>query len=417
VTNPGLSPNPVIPGATVTVTSTATDGVAVASAQKRLNGGAWTSMTAVDGGFGETSEAVTSTITAPATAGSHQICVRATDSSGNTSNGTACSTLTVMSYSLSPAAASASAAQGTSAKYTINISRSSFPASIDLSVTGLPAGTTASFNPDPAGGTSSVLTVTTSNCGTVTPRGTYPLVVKGLAAGLTRTTNVALTVTNAPPKMTAPASTLYANTKLGTSTVRVKTAWSACDADGVTSYKLQRQVSDGSWTTVTLASATTKAVYQSLSRGTEYQFRVRATDGTGATATYVYGPSFKPVVSDNTSGLISYSGTWSTGTPSGCFGGTVRYAKAAGASATYSFTGTSGAWVAYKGPSRGSAQVFVDGVLKATVSLYATTKSARPQVFALNWATSGAHKIRVVVVGTTGHPRVDVDAFVRLVRV
>lgn len=417
VTNPGLSPNPAIPGATVTVTSTATDAVAVSSAQKRLNAGAWTSMSAVDGTFGEKTEAVTSTIMAPATAGSHQVCARATDGSGNISSGTACSTLTVMSYSLSSSSASASVQQGASATYTINISRSSFPASVDLSVSGLPPGATATFNPDPAGGASSVLTVTTSNCGTATPRGTHPLKVIGLAAGLTRTTNLSLTVTNAPPRMTAPASTLYRNTRLGISTVRVKTAWSACDADGVTSFRLQRQVNDGSWVTVTLASATSRSINQSLTRGTEYQFRVRATDGTGSTATYAYGPSFEPKVSDNASSLISYSGAWSTGTPSSCFGGTVRYARAAGASATYRFTGSSVAWIAYKGPSRGSAQVFVDGVLKATVSLYATTASARPQVYAFNWAASGAHTIRVVVVGTAGHPRVDVDAFVRLVRV
>ena len=109
-------------------------------------------MAAVDGGFGETSEDVTSTITAPGTVGPHQVCVRATDSTGNTSNGLACSTLTVTGFSLAPAVPSASVAQGKPASWTINISRSSFPASIDMSVTGLPAGTTASFSPDPSGG-------------------------------------------------------------------------------------------------------------------------------------------------------------------------------------------------------------------------------------------------------------------------
>lgn len=373
-------------------------------------------MTAVDGGFGETSEAVSSTITAPGTAGPYQVCVRATDSIGNTSNGTACSTLTVMSYSLSPTTGSASVAQGKPASYTINISRSSFPASVDLSVTGLPAGTSGSFSPDPAGGASSVLKVTTANCGTVTPRGTYTLTVNGTASGLARSTTVSLTVTNSPPAMTAPNPTLYASTTLGTSTVRVKNAWSACDADGISSYTLQRQVNGGAWTTVSLSSATSTTINQSLTKGTTYRYRVRATDGTASTATYVTGPSFKPIVSDNTSSLISYAGTWSTGTPASCFGGTVRYSTSTGASATYSFTGSSAAWVAYKGPSRGSAQVFVDGVLKATVNLNASSTAARPQVYAFNWSTNGAHTIKVVVVGTAGHPRIDVDAFVRLVR-
>lgn len=414
LTTPGLSPNPVIPGATVTVSATATDATAVASAQKQLNGGAWTSMNPVDGAFGGTSEAVTSAITAPATAGTYQVCVRATDSHANTSNGLACSTLTVMSYSLSPATATASTQQGKPAAWTINIARSSFPASVDLSVSGLPAGASGTFSADPAGGSSSVLTVTTSNCGTPTPRGTFTLTVTGLASGLTRTATVSMTVTNSAPTMTAPLESLYANTTLSTSTARVKTAWSACDADGITKYTLQRQVTGGTWTTVTLASALSTSINQSLTRSTTYRFRAYATDGTSTSAAYVYGPSFQPLVSNDASTLITYSGTWGTGTYSSYYGGTDRYASVAGASATYTFTGKSVAWVAYKSAIRGSAQVFVDGVLKATVNLYATTSTARAQVYAFNWATSGTHTLKIVVVGTAGHPRVDIDAFVRL---
>jgi hypothetical protein len=410
ITAPGRSPNPAIPGAMVTVTATATDGVGVASAQKRLDGGAWTSMTSVDGGFGETTEAVTSTITAPTTSGSHQVCVRAMDSAGNTSDGTSCSTLTVMAFSLSPAAASATTTQGSSASYTINISRTAFPAAIDLSVSGLPAGATGAFSPDPAGGASSVLTITTSNCGTVTPRGTFHPTVTGTASGLTRSTSVNLTVTNGPPKVTALASTLYAGTTLGTSTVPVKTKWSACDPDGVASYRLQRQLNGGSWSTVTLATPTTLSINQSLAQGTRYRYRVRATDGLGLASADIWAPAFIPTASDNTSGLISYAGAWSTGSSAAYWGGTVRYATAAGASATYTFTGKSVAWVAYTSSTRGSAKVYVDGVLKATINLNTPTAVARAQVFAFNWATSGTHTLKVVV----DSGRVDIDALVRL---
>ena len=414
VTNPGLSPNPVIPGATVTVTSTATDGVAVASAQKQLNGGGWSAMAAVDGSFGGTSEALTSTITAPAAAGTYSVCVRAADSSNNTSNGLACTTLTVMSYSLAPAVGTASVLQGKTAGYTINITRSSFPGSIAFSATGLPAGATATFNPSSAAGASSGLSIKTSNCGTVTPRGTYVVTVHGASGGLLKSTTVSLTVTNSAPTMTAPTSTLYSNTTLGTTTVRVKTAWSACDADGIKSYSLERQVNGGAWTSVSLGTATSTSILQSLTKSATYRFRVRATDKTSLVSSFVYGPSFKPIVSDNTSTAIAYAGSWGTGTFSSYYGGHDRYATAAGASATYSFTGSSVAWVAYKSTLRGSAQVWVDGVLKATVSLYSTTSTAKAQVYAFNWATSGAHTIKIVVVGTAGHPRVDVDAFVRL---
>jgi hypothetical protein len=417
VTTPGLSPNPAIPGAAVTVTSTASDNVGVTSAQVQLNGGAWVAMVAVDGTFGGASEAVSGTVTAPPSAGPYSVCVRASDGSGNTSNGLTCSTLTVMSFSLAPATASASAAQGKSATWTIDVSRSNFGSTIDLSASGLPAGTSASFNPDPAGGSSSVLTITTSNCGTPTPRGTFSITVSGTGAGLTRSTSVSLTVTNGTPTVTAPNPSLYANTTLSTSTVRVKNGWSACDADGISSFKLQRQVNGGSWSTVSLSSALATSINQSLTKGTTYRYRVRATDKSGLSSFYAYGPSFKPIVTDQTSSVVSYSGTWKTGSPSSCYGGSVKYSYASGAAATYSFSGSSGAWVAYKGPTRGSAQVWVDGVLMATVNLYSTTTKARPVVYVFNWSGNGSHTIRIVNLATSGHGRIDIDAFYRLLRV
>lgn len=413
ISAPGLSPNPVIPGASVTVTATASDNVAVASAQKQLNGGSWTSMSAVDGGFGESSEDVTSTITAPATAGTYQVCVRATDSSNNTSNGLACTTLTVMSFSLAPATSSVSAAQGKSASWTINIARSSFPGLISFSATGLPAGTAATFVANPSSAASTVLTITTSNCAAPTPRGTFTITVNGTSGGLTKSTTVSLTVTNSAPTMTAPAPTLYSNTTLGSTTVRVKDAWSACDADGLTSYKLQRQVSGGTWTTVTLSTALSTSINQSLTKGKTYRYRVRATDKTGQVSTYSYGPSFQAIVSDQTSSLISYTGTWLPGSTSTYFGGTVKYSTTPGASATYTINASGAAWIAYKSSTRGSAQVFVDGVLKATINLNSSTTTPKAQVYAINWGANGPHTVKVVVVSG----RVDIDAFVRLVRV
>jgi hypothetical protein len=413
ITTPGLSPNPVIPGASVTVTAVATDNLIVASAEKQLNGGSWTAMSAVDGAFGEASEAVTSTITAPATAGTYQVCVRARDASNNTSNGLACTTLTVMSFSLAPATASATAAQGKSAAWTINITRSSFPGSIAFAATGLPAGTNATFVANPSTAGSTVLTITTSNCTTPTPRGTFTITVNGSSGGLTRSTTVKLTVTNSVPTLTAPAPTLYGNTTVTSTTVRVKERWSACDADGLTSYRLQRQVNGGSWSTVSLSTALTTSINQSLTKGKTYRYRVRATDRSGLVSTYSYGPTFKPIVSDQTSSLISYTGTWSTATSSSYFGGSARYSTSPGASATYRITASGAAWIAYKSSTRGTAQVFVDGVLKATITLKASTTTARAQVYAINWGANGTHTVKVVVVSG----RVDIDAFVRLVRV
>jgi hypothetical protein len=191
----------------------------------------------------------------------------------------------------------------------------------------------------------------------------------------------------------------------------VKTAWTGCDPDGVTSYLLQRQVAGGAWYTVTTGSPTSTSLNQSLTFSSLYRYRVRASDGLGATSAFAYGSSFVPRIHDNTSSLITYTGAWTTSSPyTPYWGGTVRYASTAGASATFSFTGSSVSWIAYKSSTRGSAQVYVDNVLKATVNLNATTATAKFEAYAFSWATSGAHSLKVVVVSG----RVDIDAFVRL---
>ena len=79
------------------------------------------------------------------------------------------------------------------------------------------------------------------------------------------------------------------------------------------------------------------------------------------------------------------------------------------------FTGYAVSWVAARGPARGAADVYVDGELVRRVDLHATTREARSIAFAKHWAANGKHTIEIVNVGTAGHPRIDVDAFIRLV--
>jgi len=112
--------------------------------------------------------------------------------------------------------------------------------------------------------------------------------------------------------------------------------------------------------------------------------------------------------------VVAFSAGWRTASSARYSGGSTAYASATGASASYRFTGTSVAWVTGIGPTRGSAQVWVDGVKRTTVNTHATTTSLRRLAFATSWPTQGTHTIRIVVVGTPNHPRVDVDAFVRL---
>lgn len=118
-----------------------------------------------------------------------------------------------------------------------------------------------------------------------------------------------------------------------------------------------------------------------------------------------------PVRSEETTTGVTYRGTWRRVTLTGASGGAVKYATWGGASATLRFTGRAVAWVAPLGPTRGSARIYVDGTYRTTVNLYRSAASSRRVVYRASWSTSGTHTLEMRVVGTSGHPRVDVDVF------
>jgi hypothetical protein len=47
----------------------------------------------------------------------------------------------------------------------------------------------------------------------------------------------------------------------------------------------------------------------------------------------------------------------------------------------------------------------------ATISLRTPSAAYKRLVFARSWGRSATHTIRIVVLGTAGHPRVDLDTF------
>ncbi len=108
---------------------------------------------------------------------------------------------------------------------------------------------------------------------------------------------------------------------------------------------------------------------------------------------------------------VKFAGGWKSSNCKCFIGGTNRNTKTKGASATFTYTGAVAAWVSETGPKRGKAKVYQDGVLKATVNLHAK-KNHGARVMWSNWfPTVAKHTLKIVVVGTKGHPRVDVDAF------
>jgi probable HAF family extracellular repeat protein len=242
-------------------------------------------------------------------------------------------------------------------------------------------------------------------------------------AGNVETTKaVTVKVDVSAPVRQAPSSSLPATFTLGTNAVSVSAQWSATDnPSGVAGYEVRQRQDSGSFATVSQTTGTS-AVYALAPRHT-YQFQMRATDRADNVSTQATGPSFTlDVVQENvtcsstvTASCYTFAGRWTRTTLSGAAGGQVQAATAAGASATFAFSGTSVGLVTTKGPDRGKLEFWVDGVKRSTVDLYASTVTAR-QVVAINGLLNGAHTVTVKVLGTrnaaaTG-AQVDVDGFV-----
>jgi Lyzozyme M1 (1,4-beta-N-acetylmuramidase) len=318
-------------------------------------------------------------------------------------------------FSLTASPVEQSVEQGAVTSFTIPIDRQFFTLPIDLAVTGLPAGVDATLGPTPDSGSSATLTISASSGGTVPAAGTYPLTVTGTANGMTRSANATLVVTDAaPPTVSAPMPRLYARSTLWSAWSPVRTSWSGTDPSGITGYALEQQVNGGAWSAVSLPNATTTSIDQTPAIGSTYAYRVAASDGAGNTSDWATGPTVKPLLTQQGSTSVTYGGTWHTASVSSYSGGSDKYATASGAWAKFTFTGASVAWVSPTGPTRGDAYVYVDGVYKGTVHLYASAYQARQIVFAYNWAGNGSHTIKIVCRATSGNPRVDIDAFVRL---
>jgi hypothetical protein len=216
-----------------------------------------------------------------------------------------------------------------------------------------------------------------------------------------------------PPTVTPPLPQFTVSSILGKSTIPLKEKWSGSDAgSGVCSYDARESVDGQPYAQLTLGTGAPTSVTRQLQPGSDtYQYEVRGTDCANNTSAFSVGPLFSLGAVQESSSSIGYTGTWTTSADDSAYGFSLASATAAGASASYTFSGRNVAWVAPRGPDRGQAQVFIDGKLISTVDLYKASSQPRRVVFAKAWSAIGTHTIKVVVVGTAGRPRVDIDAF------
>jgi hypothetical protein len=227
--------------------------------------------------------------------------------------------------------------------------------------------------------------------------------------------NVKAAINALGPKL-VDAGHVLAGTNLGATTVPVQQRWTN-STGGAVQYDVWLKTDDGSYVQQTLSTPTASTAVFKLERTHDYQFVARAKDAAGVWGAWAFGTKFNvgEYQENYTATNPAYAGTWTRAAWTSASDGYLNVSATAGDTAKFTFTGTSVAWIATKSSNRGQADVYFDGVRVKTVDLYsATTTSAQAVAYARSWATSGQHTLEVRVLGTAGHPKVDVDAFVRL---
>jgi Transglycosylase-like domain len=115
-------------------------------------------------------------------------------------------------------------------------------------------------------------------------------------------------------------------------------------------------------------------------------------------------------VADNATAIV-YRSTWATARYADYSGTRATYATRPGASATVTFTGRGVAWFGPVGPTRGTARVYIDRRLVATVDLRRSTYAPHKLLFQRSLA-AGKHTLRIVVT-SSGRPVAIDDLVIR----
>ena len=249
------------------------------------------------------------------------------------------------------------------------------------------------------------------------PDGSYTGTVRAantLGPGPASAPSNSVLVDTTAPHVGLPRGTPATGSTIG-STISTRVTWTGSDAgSGVAHYEVWLSTNGASF--VLVASPTT-ATYTRLmipSSTTTYRFRVRGIDARGNTSAFAYGPTFHLYLVQQSSTAVHYYGTWYAASTSYASGGSYSYTSVAGRYVSYTFTGRSIGVIGAMGTAYGSFKVYVDGSYVTTVSEYATSTRWRRILYAKTWSSSGTHTIKLVCVGTTGHPRIGIDAFARL---
>ena len=220
-----------------------------------------------------------------------------------------------------------------------------------------------------------------------------------------------ITIDRSDPSTSTPRPTLRKGIQIGgggNAPLPMTLSWTGSDSgSGVASYDV-RQSRDGEAWELVANKTTDTSLETTVTPGHTYRFMVRARDRAGNVGNWSGGWGWHPQLVQESSGALTYMGTWSTVADGDFSADGARFAMDAGATVKYTFSGRAVAWVTQLTPDSGEVAVYIDGDLVATVDTHADATTERFVAFTKSWSSYGKHTIKLVALGGQ---RVDLDAF------
>jgi hypothetical protein len=216
-----------------------------------------------------------------------------------------------------------------------------------------------------------------------------------------------------PNRPTVVTHRIFGSGRFG---IPVRVEWPAATdnvgGSGVKSYVVHRSVNGGAFAPFAeVAAIPAPGLSLDLPNSfVSYRFRVYTKDNAdNLSVSPRYGSTFTTRSFSESNPNVRFSSGWTLSNSAVYVGGKAKFSSTKNASATLSFSGNRVGWYSRLGPTHGQARVYIDGTLTTTVNLFSSTVVDRKLVFTKNWSSVGSHSIRIVVVGTSGHPKVIVD--------
>ena len=213
---------------------------------------------------------------------------------------------------------------------------------------------------------------------------------------------------------TVPSTRIPGRLSFAAGTVPLFTSWKLTgDAATLAQFQLQQSIDGGSWANVTLDSATATSALVAVAPGRDYRYRARAFDKLSRASPWATGLTYTASVAQETA--AAYTGTWVIASHPDYLGGKARASQSKGSEVTFTFNGPSFGLVGPTGPTRGKADVYLDGELLLTIDTYSASYRAR-RVLQTIYTSDASHTVTVRVLATSGRPWIAVDAFFVLKR-